>query len=415
MPQAAEESADADTDEERERLPWASATPHTRLAGTPRVLIYSGNLDESVAQNGTSFGVVLENPELVKGTTFANEAKPDDGTMADAVDEDSTTPTDYRFADKDDTGTDLVKGALATGEKSTVDGDRANIYEEGGLDEDEIIVWYNGMAGERIGRILDFNGLPFADWTDEGDYLVKGLIQVPPEWRDASGSERGKLKENGKGPRVARAPILRTQVEHETDDEGNIVGATLLDEPQDQRVLIDLSRFQGGRGYEVHVFDAEAFADEFGSLGAEIPRTSDGYVDDDAVAGIELDWLYDGQADDVLEEAGFRMRMHTGDGWQDEPDNWTPSSTSEVDSFGINDESSGFPTPKQRQFIEEIVEGVQGTELTPDEAFEEQGGVAGLIGKYADQFDTPPEPDQVREAVYSDDRLSHLSPEDLEE
>lgn len=400
------ESAD-DADTEQVEYAWASQTPTTRIAGTPVGLVYAGRLDDSVRQNDTSYGLVLEDPEVVTGSLWVNQEKTEDGTTADGVDEDQSRPTDYRIVDEEDRNTTVANGALVTDENGP------NTYDQADeIEEDRVIVWYNGMSGERLSRVLDFNGRPFARWTDD-DYLVKGLMQPAEGWRGANGEKRREMKDEGKAPRVARAPILRQRVEIEYDDDGNVAEATLLEDPREQRVLIDMSRFQGGRAYEIHVFDADEFEDEFGSLDAELPR-EDGYVND---VESELDMSYTPAADDILEQAEYRMHMFTGEGFQNEPSSWSPQSTSEVGSFGVSADAGtsdgdgdGF-TAAQEQFIREVVDEVKGTGLTPDEAFD--SGLEGLIGKFSDDFDRVPDADDVRGEVYR--RVSHLDPSDLEE
>lgn len=408
MAEADTQSAEADTEEERVEYPWVSETPTTRIIGTPKGLIYSGRLDDSRKQNSNSYGVILEDPEVVTGSLWQNQEKPEDGTTADGVDEDESRPTDYRVVDEDDRDTTIANGALVTGEEGPNTYDEAEEFEE-----DAVIVWYNGMSGERLARTLDFNGRPFASWTDDG-YLVKGLYQVADGWRDADSSGKRQMKDDGLAPRVARAPILRQRTEYEWSDDGDLEDATLLDEPKDQRVLIDISRFQGGRGYEVHVLDADEFEDEFGSLDAELPRTDDGYVDRELESdGIELGMPYTAAADEILEQAGYSVHMYTGDGWQDEPDDWSPQSTSEVGEFGVSASSGdaeGF-TPKQQQFVDETVGELKGSGMTPEEMFD--GGLAGLIGKFSGQFDVVPDVEDVRESIYAE--VSHLDVDDLDE
>lgn len=411
MAETESQSAEAD-EEEREEFAWASQTPTTRVSGVPTGIIYAGDLSDSVAQNDTSFGLVLKNVDVEVGELFANEAR-DGGTVKDVVDEESTVPTDYRIADPDDKDASFDRdGKFQTEEEGTVDGELADTYVEAdGVDEDEIIIWYNGLSGQRLGRVLDFNGQPYARWTDDGNYLIKGLYQCANGWREARGSDRGDLARAGKAPRVARAPILRWSVEHEYDDEGDITSTTLHDEPQSPRILVDVSRAQNGRGYRLNVFDAEQFEDEYGSLDADLPLNDDGYVDDDT----QIDWNYDPAADDVLDEAGFRMHMYTGDGWPEEPENWEPSSTSEVGSFGINtssdDGGEGGLTAEETQFVREVTEDLKGTGMTPEERY--SGGLAGLVGKHQDGFSSAPDVDAIEEAVFAE--VAHLDVDDLEE
>lgn len=400
------ETVDSDTESDEVEYAWASQTPDTRLKGTPAGLIYAGQLDDTQRQNSTSYGLVLEGPEVVEGSLWENQEKPDDGTTADGVEDDEPRPTDYRIADPDDRDTTVANGALVSDE------DGPNTYDEAdGISEDAIIVWYNGMSGQRLSRVLDFNGRPFARWTDDA-YLVKGLYQPAEGWRGANGDKRSDMAKNGKAPRVARAPILRQRVETSYNDEGNVEDVTLLEEPEADEVLIDMSRYQGGRTYELHVFDAAEFASEFGNHSADIPREN-GYVEDTEA---ELDMSYNPAADDVLEQAEYSMHMYTGEGFQDEPAGWTPQSTSAVSSFGVSAESGDDTedtdglTAAQEQFVREVVDELKGTGMTPDEAFD--GGLAGLIGKFESEFDRVPDEDDVRTEVYG--RVAHLDVDELE-
>lgn len=410
MAEAETQSADdADTDEEE--IAWGVQTPTTRIAGVPTALIYAGQLGPQTEQNDMSYGLVLEDVDVVTGDLWENQAKPDDGLTVDTIDDDQSRPTDYRIADADHGRTTIANGALVTDEHGP------NTYDEAeAVGEDSIILWYNGLTGQRLGRTLDFHGRPFARWTDDGEYLIKGLLQPATGWRE-NPSERGRMAKNGKAPRVARAPILRQRVEVSRDDEGDVTDVTLLEEPAEQRILIDMSNEEGGQGYRVNLFDAESFEEEHGDLSTpidELPTDEWGNVDDESALGFN----YTPNADDVLEQAGYRMSMYTGDGWQDEPAAWSPQSTSEVDSFGINTGEEGSEEPdgltaQQEQFVREVVDEVKGTGLTPEEVFGEQGGLEGLIGKYQEQFDRVPDADDVREAVY--ERVSHLDSDDLDE
>jgi len=401
----AEPDSDVDEVEETE-YPWATQTPHTRISGIPTGIIYSDRLGDDVQQNDTSYGLILKDAEVVIGSAWTNDEK-GDGTMADVIGDDEPRPTDYRIVDTGDEGTTTVEvdgeTFVSTGEKGP------NTYAEGTVEDDEVLIWYNGGSGERISRVLDFNGRPYARWTDDEEpYLVKGLYQPPEGYREADAGERRKMELD---PRVVRAPILRQQVYVERNDDGDVIETGLLDEPNDQRVLIDVSRFMGGRAYEVHVFDADGFADEFGALDAEIPRTDDGYAKNDIDS--ELEMSYTPSADGVLEDAEYAMHMYTGDGWANEPEGWSANSTAEVDSFGISSDlgdDEGL-SPSQEQFVNEVVGELKGTGLTPKEAFD--GGLGGLITNFAEQFDEVPRAADVREPIY--ERVAHLDPDDLDD
>jgi hypothetical protein len=221
------------------------------------------------------------------------------------------------------------------------------------------------------------------------------------------------MADNGKAPRVVRPPILRQRVEVTENDEGNVEDATLLEEAADQRIMISMSTAPSGRGYRAHVFDADDFEDEFGSLDADATNDA-GYVEADS----ELDMPYTPAADQILEEAEYRMNMHTGDGWQNEPSSWEPQSTSEVSSFGVaadsgdsDDEDPDGLTAEQEQFVREVVDELKGTGMTPEEAFD--GGLEGLIGKFSDQFERVPDADDLRAEIYG--RVAHLDSDELED
>jgi hypothetical protein len=415
------ESADTDTsdDEERESLPWVNQTPHTRLSGVPTGLIYAGDIDDRTKQNSDSYGLILRDPQVEVGSLWANTEKPDEGTMDDADIDDVPRPTDYRVVDTDDetANTTDVGGQtiLTTGEKGPSSYESADAF-----DEDEIIVWYNGMSGQRLGRVLDFNGLPFADWTDDGSYLVKGLYQPPTGWADADGGKRREMAKSSRAPRVVRPPILRNRVEYHENDDGDVVDATLLDEARDEAMLIDLSRYRGGDTYEMTVLDHDAFVDTFDTADATIPRTDGGNLDD---VDAEIEWAYSQAADEVLEQAGYSMRMFTGEDFPDEPSGWQPSSTSEVDSFGIEADTGGGDgddgddtddegfSATQQQFVEETADAVRGSGMAPDEMFD--GGLSGLIDRYESELDSRPDEAEVRETIYAE--VAHLDVSSLDE
>lgn len=420
MSAAASESVDTDTDndsEDREEFPWVYQGPGTRITGTPVQLIYGGNLGENVEQNDTSFGVVYEDPSVVNGDLMANDAKPEDGTTADAIEEDEPRPTDYRLVDVED---DDVKFDRDGNVKTNENG--PNIYDDAeSFEEDRVLVWYNGMAGQRLARTLDFNGRPFASFTDGDEpYLVKGLVQVAEGWRDASSSEKGDMVRNGKAPRIARAPILRNEVELQFAD-GDVVGAEYLDEPTDLEILVDLRRAESGRGYRINAFDAEDFEEEFGSLDtpvSEIESNDYGQLEADS----ELGMLYTSGADDVLDAAEYRMSMYEGDGWESAPEGWEPSSQSGTSSFGIGSDGSEEETKEStdaeiQQFADEIADEISGTGLTITDAFgdENEDGLSFVIEEYGGDRVTTEDAEAIQEAVYGHPDVSHLSPDDLDE
>lgn len=401
MAQSQEAEGDADAEQTR---PWASMTPESRIEGTPRELIYSGDLNEE--QNDTSFGLVLENPSVVRGTLFRNTEKPSDGTTDDAV-EDQPRPTDYRIADPDDRDTTIVKGSLTTGENGP------NVYDEAdGFDEEEILIWFNGMSGQRISRVLDFNGRPFARWTDSG-YLIKGLYQAANGWRDANSDQRSNMAQNGQAPRVVRFPVLRNSVDVTRNSDGEVTDATLLDEPEDFEILIDLTRYRGGRGYELQAFEADGFEAEFGSK--DVP-TEDLDRDDyyNIQADSVLDMPYTNGADEILDQvaadvdsesiqvAADLFVMETGDGWQDKPEGaetGTESTSFDVEPDHGGSSDGGMTLQEQEFAFAEQTAGALPHGKDPAETYE--GGLEGLVERNADKFDGEPDIEHIREEVYA--------------
>lgn len=375
---------DEDTaDEDRPQHAWASQTPETRIRGTVEEIIFAGQLGSSVEQPDDSFGVVLSGVETVIGTTFVNDVR-DGEQVAEQIPEDAPRPTDYRFADEDDEDSTIVKGSLTTGEKGP------NVYDPGEVAEDEIIVWYNGMSGQRVGRALDFNGMPFARYTDSG-YLIKGLYQAAEGWRDASSAERSDLAGAGRAPRVVRAPILREDV-------------------AGSEVLIDVTRYDGGRGYELHVFDADEFEDEFGDVTTatdELPRGRYGL---DVESEIEFRSVAPEEAEETIEDAGYAMHMFEGPGWQDEPENadYEPPGS---DEFDVSVETADEEDVEEQwdEFASMIASNLPDG-LSPDEAY--TGGLESVIEKNESKFHEVPTEDQIRTRVY--EQVSWLDADEIE-
>lgn len=369
--------------EEQPQYAWAQQTPVTRIQGRPQAIIFADQL--GAEQPDDSYGVVLADAEVVVGTLFENQIRDGELTV-DAVEEGQPRPTDYRIADPDDR--DVVfdrDGNLKSKENGP------NIYVEGdAVAEDEIIVWYNGMAGQRIGRTLDFNGLPFADYTDSG-YLKKGLYQAAEGWRGASSSQRGELVDKGLAPRVVRAPILREDVE-------------------DTEVLIDVTRYDGGRGYELHVFDAAEFEDEFGSLDHPTDDIERGQYGLECESEIQFTSVSPEEAEETLEEAGYAMHMVHGDGWVEEPENadYQPPG---ADSFDVTVEQADEEDIEQQwdefasMIADEIPDGA-----TPDETYSR--GIEGVIEKNSGLFHEVPSAEEIRRRVY--EKVAWLDVDEVE-
>lgn len=347
--------------EERQEYAWVKQTPETRIDGTITGTIYAGELSGRVEQNDMRFGFIIENPTVVEGTIYRNEAK-DDSLARDEFEDGS--PTDYRVVDpSDNRSTNFVE---VGGEKFLTSKENVgNSYAEADdFDEDTVILWQNGMAGQYIARALDFNGLPFADQKEDTGYIVKGLFQVADGWRERA--NRSRLAKDGKAPRVARIPVLRP------DAEG-------------QRVAFYIGRYNGGRMYEgrVHLVDDE----------------STELTDDN-----EFDLRYADDAEDVVAEHDITMFMYGGDGWSYDGAVQEAETEHEFDfDEGGNDED--HLTSKQRAFVTQVSDLLEGTGMTPEERFgksiaelAESKGVEGAV--------------DVEEEVYAE--VSHLDYEDLQ-
>ncbi|UBF23230.1 hypothetical protein M1M34_gp103 [Haloarcula tailed virus 2] len=322
--------------DENEEQAWINQKPTTEISGVFKDIIYSGELSERAAQNGTSFGILFEDVEVENGELFRNQNK-EDGAFVVVDEETGKRATDYRVVDLDD---DKLNTAEVNGETFVTD--RAGqTFEAGSIDssDEDVIVWYNGMAGQVIARALDMNGRPFAEYKEDG-YLVKGLLQVAEGWRDGN---KGAMVKSGLGPRVARAPIPR-------------------DDHVDTRISIEIGRWNGGNMYEATVTDAE---------------------------GDEIEMQYNGDADDVLDAHEYGMHLHHGDGWQDEPANaqkparqFTGITADAVES----EDGEGF-SPVQQNFISSVTDAVIETGLrNADDAF--VNGVAGLMDQHGVTGDT---------------------------
>jgi hypothetical protein len=379
---SADETTGTEQTDEEASYAWASQQPTTRIRVDPNELIYSGDLDETVAQNDTSFALQADAIEVINGTVFENDERDEYESTSEAAEEqDQPRATDFRVVDVEDESANAKNDFLFTREEM---GDYT-VREES--IEEETLLFFNGMSGQFIGRTLDFNGLPWARYTDEG-YLVKGLLQVPDEWRSANRSKRSDMAKDGRAPRVTRTPFLREDVDE---------------------IIIDLSRYNGGRMYEVHVFDGT----EIENPELDLQEGSDGMMLD----GVEeLQPRYDDEADDYLADREVRWAMYHGAGWPDEPANAEATGSVDVELDVGGDEAeleSGF-TASQERLIDSFEDALKGSGVTPDGAFD--GGLEAAIETYAPDagcVDNPPETSDVREELYV--RLSHLDVESLED
>lgn len=391
----AETTAEADGEAEEQEYdvkPYLSLQPTVRIVGTLDDLAFGGQMGADVEETGTTAILDMENVEVVNGNIYENDIKPDDGTTADAIDEDDPRPTDYRVVDPDDSSVNVKGEYLFTGEQY------GEYTEVDDFADEELTLWINGMSGQRSLRELDFNGSPFASYTDRGS-LVKGLLQVPEGWRDASSTRKKELVDDGKAPRVARPPILREEAEN-------------------REIVIDLGRLNGSRGYELNLFWADEMEDDIG-LDGDIDelRNESGWVDADyAIAPKFTDF---DEADERIAEEGVSFTLYHGEGWEDEPEN-AETMASDFDVGGSSTDgddddaevgADGF-TENQRTFIDAVEGAMAGSGQTVAEFYEAEGGLGAVIERNTGNFDTTPKVDDVRAELY--DRLSHLNSDDLE-
>ena len=450
---ASSQSAEADNDEAESEdndeftyYPQVTQHPTTVIEGDIADIVTGADIDNGVEQTGSSFGVVFENPEVVgdatvwknrnipegfKTTSEFNDtirlAQADDDTnyvrgqeVTDEAIEDAQARLDEADVDYEGeeydalkvSGTDY-KVADPTDQEASVQevsGQTLGIDVGGGVyeaeqveefDSDRIMVWYGGMSGQFVGRGLDFNGMPFARYTDDG-YLVKGLFQVAIGWRgDADVEEydnvpttdRSELATDlGRKPRVARPPVLRDDI--------------------DGRAFIGIGRYNGGQMHEVHIGRAEESYDDI------LAAMRDN--DDPDYDG--LDMKYDQSPEERLaaefEDASDIYALYHGEGWQSEPDNKqsvlgdegadTDGGSFDVDD--VDDDAIDHPTSEETTFAKTVAEKLAGTGATPDEAFESKGGLEGLVEANSDNFDQEYDIEAIRAEVYAN--TDHLAEDD---
>lgn len=471
------QSADADNDDEAQDetedeftyYPQVTQHPTTLIEGDIVDIVTGADIDADKEDTGSSFGVVFADPTVEGGTLWRNDHIPEgfdssaefndnlrvaiNGDDVDYVrgqevtdefieearervgevlgvddfedvdyDAERVKGTDYKVADPDDR--DAEVGYDQNGDEKGIDvggGTFESSQADGFGEADRVMVWYGGMAGQFIGRGLDFNGMAFARYTDPDDgdlpYLVKGLFQVPLGWRGDADIEqyggdavettdRSKLARAesngglGRAPRVARPPILRDDI--------------------DGRAFIAIGRYNGGNMHEVHIGRAEESYDDI----MEAIKADEDDVDDlyDAI-----DMKYDQGADETLnaefDNAASVYGLYEGEGWLTVPDETQEALDTGGDSGGsfdtpdvdIDGDSVDHPTEQEVEFAEGIAEKLAGTGVSPEEAIfpTEDGNVdlAGIVDANSDQFQVTPDVDAIREVVY--ENTAHLSAEDL--
>lgn len=463
------EAQDDTTEDEFTYYPQVTQHPTSLIEGDIVDIVTGADIDGDSEDTGSSFGVVFENPEVEGGTLWRNDHIPEGfdssaefndalkvAIQGDDIDyirgqevteefiedarkrvgdvlgvtefedvsyeAESVNGTDYKVADPDDR--DAEVGYDQNGDEKGIDvggGTFESSQVENFGDADKVMVWYGGMAGQFIGRGLDFNGMAFARYTapDDGDlpYLVKGLFQVPLGWRgdadiDQYGgdavetTDRSKLaraEKNGglgRAPRVARPPVLRDDL--------------------DGRSFIAIGRYNGGNMHEVHIGRAEDdYTDIMEAINADEDDVDDLY---DAI-----DMRYDQSADETLnaefDNPASIYGLYEGEGWLTVPDETQDALDADGDSGGsfdtpdvdIDGDSVDHPTEQEVEFAEGIAEKLAGTGVSPeDDIFPTDEGnvdLEGIVQANTDQFQVTPDVDAIREVVY--ENTSHLSTEDL--
>jgi hypothetical protein len=445
------ETQEAETEDEFVYHAQVTQHPHTIIEGDVTDIVTGADLDSNVENTGSNFGVIIKNPTVPEGTIWKNRNIPDgfestseyndtlrvaiEGTdinyirgrevteslveearsaVTEEVDgewgelsyeEEKVDGTDYKIADPTDQEASVQE----------IDGNTLGIDVSGGVFESEeveelsdtIMVWYGGMSGQFLSRALDFNGLPFARYTEDG-YLMKGLYQAPIGWRGdadveqfdnvpttdrkelAQSQKRGGL---GRPPRVARPPLLRDDI--------------------DGRTAIELGRLNGGDMYEIHAIRAlEDYSD---------------YLNDESEAD-EIDMRYDNAPEERLAEAFDNpdeiYTLYTGEGWQDTPDNAqnvTDNSgedgggSFDVDVSDDDGDEVSHPTDGEVEFAQMVSEQIAGTGADPrDDIFNADGNdvnLEGLIGANSGNFEVTPDVAAITEEVF--ERADHLSTGDL--
>jgi len=381
----------ATEDEEYDVLPNINMTPTTRISATLTDVAYGDELGSNVEQNDTTAILELEDVEVIQGTLYENDLREDSDVShtGEAIDDDDPRPTDFRIADGDDAAANVKGDFLFTNEQFGEYTDAETQMLDGPVN-----LWLNGMSGQRALRELDFNGSPFASYSDNG-YLTKGLLQVADGWRDSSSAQKKEMVQNDKAPRVVRPVIPRRDV----------LGS---------EIVISLGRLDNSRGYELNIFEAETMADAIGVDGSlDSLRNDWGYVESEYAFSPQFTDF--DAADDRIAEEGVSFSMYHGEGWEDKPENATPQ-TSDFDVSGsvdtATDETDGF-TESQLTFIDAIEGAMKGSGETVESFYADDGGLAAVIERNSANFDVTPDVGEVRIELY--ERLLYLDPADIGE
>lgn len=325
----ANESNNDSPSEEREELPWVNVAPTTVVSGEVERAIYTGQITNGnglVEQTDGSWGFIISDPSVQKGSLYEASSRPDDGFAREA----NGPSTDYRVFDQDDDGFDVSYDS--DGEPKAVSNVQTDDFassEVDGFSEDKILLFVGGLAGQFMTRSLDANGGISAFTTDDGE-RTNGLIEFPNDWDNGPG-------DSGLYPRVARYPELREDLEGE---EVFFYLGWMGDSQQ---------KYQGRVGRMDDLAETDGSAEDIAN--AFIGRQTD----------------FDApEYDSTL-------------AWHDEPENESQSATGTFDLDGGSDD--GDFTESEEQFIETVVDAALDDGESVEEAFDGRGGFESTVDR----------------------------------
>lgn len=457
MAEAEQAEDGADAEEEQTNYPQVQQHGDSIIVGDEILDVFtSATIDSSVENTGTGVGVVWKNPAVPKGSIWQNREVPDGfetgreymTTVYDAAGANDNTDEEIMEAKDrlveagaiDATDVEIEIQSSQQGTKALVDGEDISItstdYKVAGpetadevsiddtvlgidvgggtfpaeevetFEEDAVLAWYGGMAGQFIMGALDFNGRPSARYKDDG-YLVKGLFQHPLGWfdRDAEDydvatTDRSKLARDpsnggmGRPPRVARPPILREDVKGES-------------------VFIEIYK-QNGMNYVTTAFN-DFEGDDWEEATAIMPTYEGDRSHEEVLA-------------EEFENPNEVYALYHGEGWQPKPDNaydvmQTGDNESDA-SFDIPDADGGdgdteedteryHPTADEEKFGHMIAEKIAGREdADPDEPIFQGSTMTELIEANTDSFEGEPNIPAIRRVVY--ENTDHLDASTLD-
>jgi len=423
----AETSGDSDSDSEFEYYPQVTAHAPSAIEG--EIVDTRLAVDFDSPDTSHSVGVVIKDPEVTDGWVWESRDIPEGFTtireyndtveMANADVDDAYVGAgevtqeaiDDATTRLDEAGYGFVNAEMVSGTDYKIVGEGNNTeikefrdeiigVDVGGgtfdseqsrsFNHDTVMVWYGGIIGQFLIRTLDFNGLVFANFNQDGTYLNKGILQVPDGWRN----NRGKCLAEKQYPREARPIVLRPELE----DTRAEIRMTWDDE-------------NGRRNYEGVFIDGEEL-----SL-RNAYDADDTYPDTTIVNALGVD------------EAYYAYNLYHGDGFAAVPESFeepsdvadtatdTGSGSGDSDtsggSFDIGAGTSGESeeglTTMESEFVDMVVDQLAANDVSSLGASEMMflngtEDFSGLVYHNSDEFDTEaPSVDMMLDAV--NDRL----------